>query len=207
MLAENAFQRRGVEPTTTVPTSHHHHHHDRDLQLRSRARAHRATFSASSASPPMTMMMDDRSPLASPSRVVTGFAASAASSYDGGPGGGGPGAASPPVASPRARAVARALLGEALDADAKTRVVVGLGGVMDATTKTTTAPMDDSMKSDVSVLSGSLYDDDDAVGGRPRSREEDEEEEDAVNCGGFARSSPIDIPTWDRKPAHWKTCV
>jgi hypothetical protein len=98
-------------------------------------------------------------------------------------------------------------LGEALDADAKTRVVVGLGGVMDTTTKTT-APMDDSMKSDVSVLSGSLYDDlDDAVGGRPRSREEDEEEEDAVNCGGFARSSPIDIPTWDRKPAHWKTCV
>ena len=211
MLAENVFQRRGVEPTTTVPTSHHHHHHhDHDLQLRSRAHAHRATCSASSASPPM--MMDDRSPLASPSRVVTGFAASAASSYDGGPGGGGPGAGSPPVpvASPRARAVARALLGEALDADAKTRrVVVGLGGVMDATTtKTTTAPMDDSMKSDVSVLSGSLYDDD-AVGGRPRSlsREEDEEEEDAVNCGGFARSSPIDIPTWDRKPAHWKTCV
>jgi hypothetical protein len=205
MLAENVFQRRGVEPTTTVPTSHHHHHHhDHDLQLRSHAHAHRATFSASSASPPM---MDDRSPLASPSRVVTGFAASAASSYDGGPGVGGPGAASPPVASPRARAVARALLGEALDADAKTRVVVGLGGVMDTTTKTT-APMDDSMKSDVSVLSGSLYDDlDDAVGGRPRSREEDEEEEDAVNCGGFARSSPIDIPTWDRKPAHWKTCV
>ena len=211
MLAENGvFQRRGVEPT--VPTSHHHHHHDDDLQLRSHARAHRGTTcSASSASAP-PMMMDDRSPLASPSRVVTGFAASAASSYDGGPGGGGPGAASPPVpvASPKsARAVARALLGEALDADAKTRrVVVGLGGVMDATTKTTTAPMDDSMKSDVSVLSGSLYDDD-AVGGRPRSlsREEDEEEEDAVNCGGFARSSPIDIPTWDRKPAHWKTCV
>lgn len=209
MLAEDAFRRRGVgEPTTTVPTSHHHHHHDHDLQLRSHARAHRATFSASSASPPT--MMDDRSPLASPSRVVTGFAASAASSYDGGgPGVGGRGAASPPVASPRARAVARALLGEALDADAKTRVVVGLGGVMDATTKTT-APMDDSMKSDVSVLSGSLYDDlDDAVGGRPRSREEDEDEaeEDAVNGGGFARSSPIDIPTWDRKPAHWKTCV
>ena len=209
MLAEDAFRRRGVgEPTTTVPTSHHHHHHDHDLQLRSHARAHRATFSASSASPPM--MMDDRSPLASPSRVVTGFAASAASSYDGGgPGVGGRGAASPPVASPRARAVARALLGEALDADAKTRVGgLGLGAAVD----TDATPMDDSVKSDASVFSGSLYDDlDDAVGGRPRSsrvaEEEEEEEEDAVHCCGFARSSPIDIPTWDRKPAHWKTCV
>lgn len=205
MLAENAL-RRGVEPMMRAG--------DLERMERERMEHRERTHSASSASP-----MDDRSPLASPSRVVTGFAASAASSYDGGSGGGVPGASSsssPPVASPRARAVARALLGEALDADAKTRVV----GAMDTTTATTTnddktsaAPpaMDDSVKSDASVLSGSLYDDlDDAVGGRPRSRvaedEEDEARDDAVNCG-FARSSPIDIPTWDRKPAHWKTCV
>lgn len=200
MLAENAF-RRGVE-STTVPTLRRHHHEDLEEHLPQQ----RGTYSASSASP-----MDDRPPLASPSRVVTGFAASAASSYDGGVGVG-PGAASPPVASPRARAVARALLGEALDADAKTRVV-GLGGAMDNTSAMPPLPMNDSVKSEASVLSGSLYDDlDDAVGGRPRSRidrEEDEEDEardDAVNCG-FARSSPIDIPTWDRKPAHWKMCV
>jgi len=217
MLAENAF-RRDVESTTTTLRHHPHPRDARDLRMEraerlQRHQQHRATHSASSASP-----MDDRSPLASPSRVVTGFAASAASSYDGGGGGssssGGvpPGAASPPVASPRARAVGRALLGEALDADAKTRV--GGLGAMDTdddnnnNNTTATTPMDDSVKSDASVFSGSLYDDlDDAVGGRSRSRDAlDEDHDDAVDRG-FARSSPIDIPTWDRKPAHWKTCV
>jgi hypothetical protein len=207
MLVENAF-RRGAEPTialTTISTAHAHREQ------------HRATCSASP--------MDDRSPLASPSRVVTGFAASAASSYDGGGGGGGglgvvvPGApaspppASPPLASPRARAVARALLGEALDADAKTRSDGGLGGEA----KGADGRMDDSVKSDGSAFADRLCDDldDDDVGGRPRSRvsgcdpHEDDERHGVVvaDGGGFARSSPIDIPTWDRKPAHWKTCV
>jgi hypothetical protein len=206
MLAENAF-RRGAEPAIATTTTMAHE----------RREQHRATCSASP--------MDDRSPLASPSRVVTGFAASAASSYDGGGGGGGglgvvvsgapasPPPASPPLASPRARAVARALLGEALDADAKTRSDGGLGGEA----KGADGRMDDSVKSDGSAFADRLCDDldDDDVGGRPRSRvsgcdpHEDDERHGLVvaDGGGFARSSPIDIPTWDRKPAHWKTCV